>query len=198
MSVDQINALIDRDIYEDAYERQNANLVRFTGKNPAESIETTLYICPLCEKIGTIHSEGKRFFCPCGLEAEYSETGLLSGDKLPFSTISEWDRWQTDKLGELVAEADGGTICSDKGQSLMLVRSAKGSTLVGEGLMEIDRESLHCAGISFPIKNIMRIEVAGQMTLLFALKDGSSYEVHSPTPRSALKYREIFRILSNK
>jgi len=196
MSNPEINALIERDIYEDAYERQKANLVRFTGKDLAENIETVLYLCPACEKIGTIRSEGNRFSCSCGLEAEYTETGLLSGDALPFSTMTEWDDWQRAKLEEIVGASGKETICSDEGQSLLFVHSARDSSLIGTGLMTISRDSLCCAGYAFPIDQIMRVVVAGQMLLLFALKDGTSYEVHSNSPRSALKYREIFRILT--
>ena len=198
MSNAEINALIERDIYEDAYERQKANLIRFTGKDLAENLETVLYLCPGCEKIGTIRSEGARLSCACGLEAEYTETGLLNGDALPFSTITEWDLWQRKKLEEIVSVSGAEPICSDEGQSLLLIDTARESALVGTGLLTISRDSLCCAGYEFPLTQIMRIVVAGQMLLLFALKDGTSYEIHSDFPRSALKYREIFRILTNQ
>ena len=198
MTNSQINGLIERDIYEDAYERQKSNLIRYKGKNLAENIETALYLCPGCEKIGTIRSEGDRFSCDCGLEAEYTETGLLHGDTLPFSTITAWDRWQTEKLKEIVGKSGEEPICADEDQKLLLVDVAAGSAPVGTGPMTISRDSLKCAGYEFPITQITRIVVAGQMLLLFALKDGTSYEVHSDVPRSALKYREIFRILTNQ
>ena len=193
----QINELIERDIYEDAYERQKINLVRFKGKDLAENIETVLYLCPKCEKIGTISSEGDRFSCICGLEGIYTETGLLNGNELPFSTMTEWDLWQTKKLEEIVGKSGGEPICADERQKLLLVNAATDSTPVGTGALSISRESLRCAGYEFPITQITRIVVAGQMLLLFALRDGTSYEVVSDTPRSALKYREIFRILTN-
>ena len=198
MTNDQINGLIDRDIFEDAYERQIADPIRYKGKDLAENIETVLYLCPRCERLGTIRSKGDRFSCDCGLEAEYTETGHLQGDALQFSTITEWDRWQTDKLEELVESSGEEPICTDEGQKLLLVDAASGSALVGTGTMSISRNSLVCAGREFPIDQITRIVVAGQMLLLFALKDGTSYEVLSDAPRSALKYREIFRILTNR
>ena len=196
MTVGQICDIIEQDIYEDAYQRQKANLIRYKGKRLAEDIETILYICPKCEKIGTIRSEGDRFFCSCGLDALYSETGLLNGEELPFSTITEWDLWQTEKLEDIVNNAGDRPICSDEGQTLYLIHTADGSVSAGEGDMAIDRGAFHCAGLTFPLEQIERLVVTGQMTVSFALKDGTSYEVQSDTPRSALKYREIFRILT--
>ena len=198
MTVHQINSVIERDIFEDAYERQKANLIRYKGKKLAENIETVLYLCPECERIGTIVSKGFYFSCDCGLNAEYTETGLLNGSALPFSTITEWGRWQSEKLNEVVSAAGDNPICKDEGQTLLVVSSATKSKFIGNGIMSMSREALHCAGYDFPIEKITRIAVAGQMTLLFALKDGDSYEVRSDTPRSALKYNEIFRILRNR
>ena len=195
MTTQQILGIIERDIYEDAYERQKMNLTRFKGKSLAENIETVLYVCPACEKIGSIRSEGERFFCSCGLEATYGETGLLSGEGLQFSTITEWDNWQSEKLEDIVNRSENSPICSDEEQMLFSVHAAVSGEPEGKGPMSIDRETFRCAGQTFPLEQITRFAVVGQMTLLFALKGGGSYEVHSNTPRSALKYREIFRIL---
>ena len=198
MTLPQLCSIIERDLYEDAYERQKVSLNRYKGKKLAENIETALYLCPLCNRIGTIHSENERLFCDCGLEAAYSETGFISGEALPFSTVTEWDRWQSEKLVELIDSSGDIPICSDENQTLCIVRNVTQSTLIGVGSMKIHRDALHCAGLMFPIEQITRITVIGRMTLLFALKDGATYEVHSDAPRSALKYKEIFRILTNK
>ena len=195
---EQVASLIERDIYEDAYERQKAKLIRFKGKKLAENIETALYLCPGCERIGTIQSKGDSFFCDCGLEATFTELGLLKGETLPFSTIKKWDEWQFEKLGEIIDAAGDEPICTDEGQSLYMVNRAKKSSIVGTGVMEMRRDAFHCAGRVFPIKHITRFTIVDRMTLVFALADGVSYEVRSQVPRSALKYREIFRILINR
>ena len=198
MTDEQIMGIIERDTYENAYDRQRENPVRYKGKDLAESIETALYLCPACKKIGGIRSKGSRFFCDCGLEAEYTETGFLEGKDLPFTTIAEWDVWQTEQLIENVDEAGDEPICADEGQKLYAVKTAASNEPAGEGSMFIDRERFHCAGRSFPLRQITRFTVVGWMTLQFALTDGTSYEVKSAVPRSALKYKEIFRILNEK
>ena len=196
MTNEQVLGIIERDIYENASERQKTLNIRYKGEDLAENIELVLYLCPECGAIGSIKSEGGRFWCPCGLEAEYTETGMFEGEKLRFKTIDEWGRWQTAELAETVRKAGGGTICSDEGQSLYFTYPTKGIELVGKGPMSIDREAFHCAGERFPLSGVTRFAIAGSMTLLFSSKEGASYEVHSDTPRSALKYKEIFRILS--
>jgi hypothetical protein len=195
MTDEQILGIIERDIYENAYEQQKENPVHYRGKNIAEHIETAMYLCPGCKRIGTIRSGGDRFSCDCGLDAVYAETGFLEGRSLPFSTITEWDAWQAVELEEIVNNAGDSPICTDESQQLFEVRTAE-KTLVGEGTMQIDRKALHCAGHTFPIERITRFAVADQMLLLFALKDGTAYEVRSAAPRSALIYKEIFNILT--
>jgi len=188
--------LIEKDIFVDAYGSQRVKRVLFKGKDLAENIETALFLCPGCGKPGTIRSSGNSLSCECGLAAEYTESGFLEGGSLPFSTVTEWYEWQESALAELVINAGDGLICSDEGQRLYEVEITVGKKLIGEGGLSIDRGALHCAGMRFPIERITRVAVAGQMILLFSMKDGPTYEVRSAVPRSALKYREIFRILT--
>jgi len=193
---EQVLGAIERDIYENAYERQKVRLERYRGDGLAEDIQTVLCMCPVCKKIGSIISEGDRFSCSCGLEAVYTELGLLEGESLPFSTITDWDIWQTEELANIVRNIGDETICEDEDQQLYVVRAAVGKTPAGRGTMKIDRKAFHCAGLTFPLDQITHFTVAGQMTRLFAVKDGETFEVLSDAPRSALKYREIFKLLT--
>ena len=198
MSNVEILDAIARDIHEDAYARQQEMPVRYRCGALAENIETALYLCPGCKKIGTIKSEGDRLYCGCGLDAVYTDTGSLVGGQLPFSTVTQWDIWQTEQLGEVVRECGNAPICADENQRLYEIDTAVGKTFAGEGEMRIDRDSFHCAGFSFDIGEIAQFAVTGQMTLHFGLKNGATYEVQTAAPRSALKYREIFRYLSSR
>jgi len=195
MTPDQILKAIERDIHEDAYERQKEREIRYRGKDRAEHIEIALYLCPRCKRIGTIRSRGNGFSCECGLSAVYTETGLLEGENLPYTTITAWDRWQNEHITHIAAAAGSEPICSDENQQLFLVQSAVGTTFIAEGTMFVSRAELHCAGMSFPLTQIKRFTILGKMTLFFTLNDGSQYEVRSAAPRSPLKYIEIIRAL---
>ena len=191
-----LHAAIVRDLSVDAYSLQSENPCHFTGRKLAENIETVLYLCPVCNAIGTIKSKGRHFFCDCELYGDFEDTGILTGVSLPFTSITEWDAWQYGQLSDIISSAGYDAICSDEGQELFIVNPAESKTFAAKGRMYIDREVFHCAGFNFPLVDISKIAVAGQQVLLFATHDGSTYEVRSDTVRSALKYREIFRILS--
>jgi hypothetical protein len=191
----EVLSLLERDIQENAYERQQTKPALYRGRNLAEHIETALYLCPVCQGIGTIHSKGDSFFCACGLKGRYTESGRLAGEALPFSTITAWDNWQTEQLAAIVNSAGAGPLCADEDQRLFTVQTARESSFVGQGLLQMSRAELVCAGLTFPLQDINRLAVVGQMTLVFSLKEGTNYEIRSAAPRSALKYVEILRVL---
>jgi hypothetical protein len=97
MTVEEIHAAIDRDIYENAWERQSKENVAFKGKNRAVRMESALFLCPECKKIGTLKGDGNKIKCSCGFEREYTEYGAFEPSK-PFENIYEWDIWQSECL----------------------------------------------------------------------------------------------------
>ena len=101
MSEAEISALLARDLYENAYDTQAKAPVAFRGKALAETLETALYLCPKCRRIDTLHSQGDRFFCDCGLSMTLDEFGFFRGDGLAFKTPLDWDKWQTGEMERL-------------------------------------------------------------------------------------------------
>ena len=165
------------------------------GKKRIKNIETILYLCPDCNRLGTIKSKGKRFFCDCGLKGSFTKEGFLNGDSLQFSKITEWCKWQIEQLPIIISKSGYEPICTDHDQQLYMHQANK-KVLAGEGVMYIDNTVFHCAGISFPLANIHEFSTSGQQMLLFTLLDGKAYEVRSRYPLSTLKYRDIFRTIA--
>lgn len=198
MDVSRILAIIEKDIYENAYERQRNENIRFKGKGLAENIETALYLCPKCGGVGSIRSHGDRFYCACGLEGEYQETGFMDGKGLPFDNVADWYGWQASKLPVLIEGAGEGAVFSDEGQSLFRVSTAAKRKFIGSGPMNISKDKFECAGLAFPLRDITGFAIVGQMTLLFGAVGGAQYEIRSPYPRSALKYLEAFKALNER
>lgn len=197
MSNEEVLKAIERDIHENAYERQGEKLIRYRGKDLAEFIETALYLCPLCQSIGSIRSRGNYFFCACGFKAKYTKTGFLTGEALPFSTITAWDSWQVKKLAAIARDEATELICADDDQQLFRVQAARSSAFVGEGELQMTRQELRCAGRIFPLEQIVRLAIVDRMTLMFSLRDGTHYEIRSAAPRNALKYVEIFKTIQS-
>ena len=222
MSGEEINALIDRDIYENAFESQKKDPVRFIGKRPAEYLERLLYVCPSCRKISTLKSEGDRLFCvSCGLECHYTDAGFFDSGA-PFSQTAEWESWQKDALRELVrskegyytepaqAEKDGTrepapakenapeeALFEDGPVILKKITADHGETVVGEGLLVQYTDRFVCAGKTFYLTDISEMAMTQYKVLLFtAGKD--YYEIKAGERTNLRKYLEVRLIDSER
>ncbi len=197
MTPEEVNDVIRKDLSEDAYARQRENPVRYRGKRLAEYLETVLYLCPSCEKIGTLRSDDDRFFCDCGLEGRYSEYGELQGNAIPFKSITEWDIWQSEKLHTKCNNISDTYICTDVKQKLYRVQAASGRTLLTHDSLFMYRDRLVCGEYSFSISRISNMAIYGMMSMIFTTVDGGYYEIISDHPRSATKYLVLYQTLKH-
>ncbi|HAN20640.1 MAG: hypothetical protein A2Y15_06500 [Clostridiales bacterium GWF2_36_10] len=101
MQPDEINELLFKDIYEDAYQTQDIKMIEYNGKNLAAGLESALYLCPNCKKIGRLKSDKDDFFCECGLHTVYNKYGYFTGGELSFRHYTEWYDWQKSELKKL-------------------------------------------------------------------------------------------------
>ena len=208
MTDDEVNALIKNDLYVNAYADQKELSLRYKGKNKAEHLETTLYLCPVCGGCGTIHSSGDRAFCGCGLSMRYTEQGLLVADgsiALPYSEILDWDHWQRERLPHLVgiAKDDETLIFVDERQILCSINSNNELTQSTEGRFSMFRNRFEFTENDgettvIPFVQIDDVDTIGRLNLSFLLDDGNLIEIHSAVPRSPVKYRDGFRFLTGK
>ncbi len=200
MTTDEVLALIRRDLHEDAYERQKTAPAKYTGDNLAESIETALYVCPNCGQISSIQSKGDRFFCPCGMDMCYTETGTLetrNSIEARFATVTDWDLWQEGKTEEIVCRAGDGAITSDEGVSLYQVTPCKKEERLETGTLSISRANLSCGAALFPLEEISDLAIIDINTLVFETRSGGYFEIRSKGAYSALKYRRIYLYCKN-
>ena len=119
MSPEEVNDVINRDIYFDIWEWQreaeaDGGMYKYIPAEGglAEGLERMMYICPMCKALGTLKSHGDEIECACGFKTRFTETGFLDPAE-PFETIAEWSDWQDDLLGKMI-EQDGtrGTVNS--------------------------------------------------------------------------------------
>lgn len=116
MSADELHQIISRDLYEDAYERQEIEPVAYKGEKLAEGLESTLFTCPSCKSIGTLHTHDDIIECSCGYKARYDEYGYLVEEDSSRKTVRALDRWQFDLLREKVNKmclSKDGCTCGD-------------------------------------------------------------------------------------
>ncbi len=190
MTANQVNAIIIRDLYEDAYSRQRETPVAYTGKNLAEGIETMLCVCPACGRLGTISSRGDCFGCTCGLSARYTEYGFLEGEGLPFDNIGDWDVWQTEALRALADSAGDDAIISDTGISMGRHHGHHGLTPLGTGRLTLFRDRLVFESLSIPLTAITGMDMHGPMGLSFST-GAEHYELSAAERRCIRKYMTL-------
>lgn len=176
MTPAQINDIINRDIYEDAWERQSENEVDFVGKNRAELIETALFICPVCKKIGTVHGKGDRVKCSCGLDILYTPSGRFEPSS-PFKNIAQWDRWQFSQLKKLdISEENPVFSDDDLVISEIFPDHTQKHLFRGKIVQFVDR--LCCGPVKFNLDEVDHMAMV-QNNILLLMTGGCYFEIQS-------------------
>ncbi len=197
MSEAEISALLARDLYENAYDTQAKAPVAFRGKALAETLETALYLCPKCRRIDTLHSQGDRFFCDCGLSMTLDEFGFFRGDGLPFKTPLDWDRWQTGEMERLAETMGEEAAFSDEGQTLNRKEDDHSLTPLVTGTMALYRDRLTVGDLAFPLRDLRGIGLIQRQGMVFSTADGD-YAVTATRLRCVRKYQTLFEFLKGK
>ena len=193
LSPQEINALIERDIAEDAWARQRQRPVRYRGKRRAEGMERALYACPGCRRIGTLRTDRDRVFCPCGFERRYTEYGFFE-PREPFETLADWDLWQRELLRARDFAHEGDLLFQDEGLELKRVQSDHREELLALGTLRQVEDRLECADWRFPRPEIRSMAMVQTHLLLFS-SGGNYYQLRSSTGVNLRKYLEIWKEL---
>ena len=197
MTEAEISALLARDLYENAYDAQRQEPIPFRGKALAETLETALYLCPRCRRIDTLHSQGDRFFCDCGLSMTLDEYGFFRGENLPFETPLDWDRWQTGEMERLAAALGDEPAFSDPDQTLNQRTADHSLTPLVTGTMALYRDRLTIGDRVFPLHALRGIGLIQRQGMVFSTAEGD-YAVTAQKLRCVRKYQTLFELLKGK
>ena len=197
MSETEISELLKRDLYENAYETQAKAPVAFRGKALAETLETALYLCPKCRRIDTLHSQGDRFCCDCGLSMTIDEYGFFQGDDLPFKTPLDWDKWQTGEMANLADRLGDGPAFYDEDQTLNRKEDDHSLTPLATGRMALYRDRLTVGEHSFPLRDLRGIGLIQRQGMVFSTADGD-FAITAQRLRCVRKYQTLFEFLKER
>ena len=186
----EITALIDRDLFEDAFERQRTEHVRFEGRNRAEGIERGFFICPKCGKPGNVRGVGDRVVCACGLDLLYTEEGFFDPPE-PVATIAAWEAFQQGALKTICDGADG-LLFSDENMTLREIASGHRETLLGQGELKQYPDALELGGQRFMLRDIDSMAMVKAGILLFSVGD-RYYEIRAAGERCLRKYLMVWQ-----
>ena len=181
MKPDEINALIARDIYVDAYAEQEAHPQRYPGKRLAEGLEHALVLCPRCHGIDCLHSKDDRFTCSCGFSVRYDEWGYFTevsergeDGEAPFRTVRDWDAWQKEYLAGLAPE----DLPAGDDSAMQLLRIEEHQrTREASGLLRFDASGLRLGDRFFPPEEIAGLAIRYKGIVSFSDREGNFYEI---------------------
>lgn len=109
MSLDEISQTINKALYHNAYEEQRQKMTPHPGNHLAEGIENVVYICPHCQAVNTIRSEGNRLYCTsCKKEGFVDAYGFIHD--FVYDNLIDWNKYQrhfTDALRKSDIESSG-------------------------------------------------------------------------------------------
>jgi 1-acyl-sn-glycerol-3-phosphate acyltransferase len=101
---EELQALLAEKLDHNEYVWQRKHRIPFRGKNLAEHIERLLYICPHCNAINSIHSQGDHFFCKeCNSQYSMNHYGEILGCP-EFSDTVSWNQWQRQFLPQIIED----------------------------------------------------------------------------------------------
>lgn len=205
MTAEEVNAIIKRDIYVNAFEEQRKRPRIYKGKNLAEHIERILYVCPHCKQVGTMHSKGDFLTCDCGYKVEFGRDGFFHECEkaLVFDNVLDWDKWQKPIWKDKVLNTpDGELIFEEKGQPVYTLIKRKKVELSDDGILRLYKDRFEIVlneneTITFPIEKLKLVLNVSVESVMF-FDDEHFLYVKSKTPRAAAKYVAAWRYLIGK
>lgn len=182
MTPEEVTALVDRDIFEDAWARQREQNLEIRSDRRAEGLENALVMCPKCGGIGTLTSRDNTVFCrKCGMNAFVEKNGFF-GSPSPFETVAEWEAWQRAELRRLMDAGEAPDAGEPIPCTLRRVSHEEGRQKPRKVLLGVDTaaRALMLDGEPLPFDRILRASMVKTERLLFTAVDGY-YELRSKT-----------------
>lgn len=190
LSSEEVQALIERDLFENAYERQRRKPVKFRGRKLAEHLETLLFACPHCHAEGKMRSDGDYFCCDnCGMKLRYTPEGFFVGNDLIYDTVLDWNIWQNSFVEKKCLEAKTGeAIFSDTQMELYSVSTGTSREFVCCGGLSLYSDKLVLPDkTEIPVNRLTGMAVRGKQDIYFS-SGGKNYLVKSSQIRCVSKY----------
>lgn len=208
LSPEEITDLIKKDLWEDAYQRQNENPIAYKGKNLAKGLEHAFCICPKCKKIDTISSIKNKVFCTsCDFSATIDKFGYFD-ESCKFKTVAQWEDFQQEKLKSFVESKNkeiSDSLFENKNATLKRVKAEHQEEVVGCGTFAMFTDKFTFTTIQdekeeileLPHQEIVDISMYGKQGLVFSDTKGNYYELTSKEIMNVRKYIFCFKFLKS-
>jgi len=108
LTSEEIGVILNKALYHNDYEYQRQVMIPHPGKKLAEGLENVVYVCPHCEAINSIQTNGNKIICSnCHKEGYIDEFGFIRD--FVFDNLIEWDQFQrkyTEQLKKSIISSD--------------------------------------------------------------------------------------------
>lgn len=187
MSTQEINDIINADLYEDAYETQSKCPSKYTGKQLAVKMESVLFYCPQCECIDTLTSHKDTVICnKCGCNFKYTKFGMIEGlEQKTFKNLFFWLKQMVER------DAKNNISYSADIAEIQTVRNHKES-LLSSGELHLDSEILRCGNVTIRLEDIDDFAMHGKYAIVLSTKD-AYYEILLKDGTSGIKFFMLFQ-----
>lgn len=150
MTPAEITEIVNRDLHENAYERQRKDMIPYRGERLAEGLDNYLILCPVCGGLDTMETKDDKFSCTCcGTGGRYTEYGFLEGEGLRYDSVYDWGVWEKQAFNEKYADvapdeklfSDDDVVLKEIAPDHTRVEKAKGTLTAYADRMEIGEET---------------------------------------------------------
>ncbi len=192
MSASELLSVVEEGLYTDAYEEQKADPVIFKSRIRAEYLESLMFICPSCGRIGALHSKKDRLSCECGYRLLLDEYGYATDGSASAHTITEMFSSQRELLAQKAREIKDTFLFNDRVTVCKLtddhriVAKAKSSICAFNDHLTIDDDHIGA-------DSIVSVTVVQRNRLIIHIKDSDyRYEITGSKAFNAVKYQIFY------
>ena len=157
----------------------------------ARGIQRLFYLCPCCNGVDSIKSEGNSFECTkCGAKAELDDKDNIVSEKIPFKRLKDWHNWEAGKIKSVTGFPE------EKGVLLQIE-----DKIISKDInvhLEDNVLSIKCNDITenneyrMPLDQISSMVLNAKQTMEFFCSD-VLYRVRLNPDACSLKYKELVK-----
>ena len=174
ISNEELQKKLDENLFYDAYQNQEEDLVEYKNGNDIEGLEYVLYKCPKChkEKVMVVENKDTLVCKECGFKAKANKYGLLENindEKIFFRHPSKWYQFIYDDLKKQI---DEGIMIELENKTIIKQLDYKKQkfVVVGEGIVRIGQENINLEGMINNINISKTFSISNYPNIPFAPK----------------------------
>lgn len=189
LPIAMIHKQLTKALYHDEMEWQKEQGNRYKGKAIAQYLERLLFICPSCQTIGNMYSEGNQFTCTsCHYQTIYTEEGFFQENDY-FATPHQWKEWQSAYLDRLSKQLNWIPDNLQESVTLYLSKEQQPFRKVMQGTLTLKPTYLHIHASDgrkeiFPFEPMDGLNIHFHHKLDFFIED-NFYRIVFSNPRSS-------------